>query len=287
MNALLNICLVFFLICNLSQLEPAAGGIKAGKPGKLLIIGGGTKPPGLIKKMIDESGIKKNKGYVLILPMASAEQDSAIYYMKKQLNEYGVNRVAGFMFHKGDPIRSSQLDSIKNAALIYFTGGDQQRFMIIVHNTPVERAIIVAHKNGHLIAGTSAGASVMTGMMITGNEKKHPKYESTYSTIEPDNIETIPGLGLVTGVIIDQHFIIRSRENRMFTAILQYPEIVGIGIDHSTAILVDGSHAEVVGNNQVMVFRNPGGSVRRKGDRFGGSALRVDIYLPGDTFIMP
>ncbi len=284
MNILMNICLAFFLICNLTKPALTVRDAEVAKPGKLLIIGGGTKPAALIRRMIDESGVKKDNGYVIILPMASAEQDSAIYYMKKQLIEYGVANVTGFMIHSADQVRSSQLDSIKNASLIYFTGGDQQRFMNIVQNTPVERAIIAAHDNGHLIAGTSAGASVMTGKMITGNELKHPKYESTFSTIEPDNIETIPGLGLVTGVIIDQHFIIRSRENRMFTAVLQYPQIVGIGIDHSTAILVDGAHAEVIGDNQVMVFRNPEKSVLRKDNRFGGKNLHVDIYLPGEAF---
>ncbi|HBH23507.1 MAG TPA: cyanophycinase, partial [Cytophagales bacterium] len=85
-----------------------------------------------------------------------------------------MSNVFGLHFEKGsipDPVR---LDSIRNAKLIYISGGDQNRFMETVKGTEIEKAISEAYKSSVLIAGTSAGAAVMSKMMITGNELKHP-----------------------------------------------------------------------------------------------------------------
>jgi cyanophycinase len=251
--------------------------------GKLFIIGGGSRPPDLIERMISESGMKA--GYAIILPMSSAS-DSAVYYANVQFKERNLNNVYGVNFKKGEVASAAKLDSIKNAKLIYITGGDQNRFMDIVGGTDIERAIHHAYKNGSTIAGTSAGAAVMSKLMITGNELKHPDYNSTFKSIESENIEIKSGLGLIEGAIIDQHFLRRSRHNRLISAVIEYPDQIGIGIDEATALLVIGKNCEVIGAAQVIVLKNQSKSKTMKNDKLGAKGLTMDVYLPGEKFTL-
>lgn len=192
----------------------------------------------------------------------------------------------GFNFKKGETIKPSRIDSIRKANLIYITGGDQTRFMNIVSGTEIEKAIHDAYRNGCVISGTSAGAAVMSKFMITGNELKHKEYSATFQTIEPGNLEIKTGLGLLPNAIIDQHFLIRSRHNRLLTAVIEYPDITCIGIDEATAILVNGKNVEVLGDSQVIVYQNPGKSKHIKNQKLGARKIRLDVYLPGDTFMI-
>jgi cyanophycinase len=251
--------------------------------GKLFIIGGGDRPPDMINRMIRESGLDRG-GYAVILPMSSFEQDSAIFFAQEQFTSRDINAVYGMQMDSATGITTSRLDSIRHARLIYLTGGDQARFMDIVKGTPVIKAIQDAYNDGAMVAGTSAGASLMSSIMVTGNQLKYHDYDATFSSIESDNIETIQGLGLMKNVIIDQHFLIRSRHNRLITAILQYPDLKGIGIDESTAILVTGHQAEVIGLSQVLVYSNPHKSVKMLNGKFGAKGLSLSIYLPGEKF---
>jgi cyanophycinase len=135
-----------------------------------------------------------------------------------------------------------------------------------------------------VIAGTSAGAGVMSKKMITGNELRYPQYNETFKCIEGGNIEYADGLGLLKTAIIDQHFLKRSRYNRLITSVLENPDLPGIGIDESTAILVSGNNAEVVGDSQVIVFRNKSKSTKRQGNKMGANKIQLEIYLPGEKF---
>ena len=253
--------------------------------GSLFIIGGGSRPDHLVNRMIDEAGLRDG-GYVVILPMSSSVPDSAIIWASEQFLKNGINKVTGFNFLPDQSPSPQWIDSLKNASLIYISGGDQNRFMAIAGENEIENAIKTAWKNGAMIAGTSAGVAVMSELMITGDELRYPDYTSTFRTIESENIKLGRGLGLVTTAIIDQHFVWRSRHNRLLTAIIEHPEIMGIGIDESTAILVRGATAEVAGDSQVMVFRNPEKSIIEKNTKLGARNLTVDIYLPGEKFSM-
>ncbi|HLT32803.1 MAG TPA: cyanophycinase [Aquaticitalea sp.] len=251
--------------------------------GKLFIIGGGSRPSSMVERIIKESDLDK-EGYGVILPMSSAEPDSAIYYAKDQFAKLGVDNIYGLHFEKGEKLRKSKLDSIRNAKLIYISGGNQSRFMQVVGGNDIEKAIHWAYQNGSLIAGTSAGAAVMSKIMITGTELKHPEYASTFRNIESANIETAIGLGLITNAVIDQHFVKRSRFNRLITAILEFPHLTGIGIDESTAILVIGNRIEVVGESQVVVMKNNNDIPKKYNDKIGAKGIIMDIYLPGEIF---
>ncbi|WP_104809620.1 cyanophycinase [Polaribacter filamentus] len=251
--------------------------------GKLFIIGGGSRPSAMIDRIILESGIDK-EGYGVILPMSSSEPDTAAYYAKKQFLIKGITNVHALQFVKDEKLSSDKIDSLKNASMIYISGGDQNRFMEVVANTDIEKAIHEAYKNGSLIAGTSAGAAVMSKMMITGNELKNAEYSSTFRNLQSENIEIKTGLGMIDNVIIDQHFVKRSRYNRLLSAVIEHPEKTGIGIDESTAILITGNKIEIVGEYQVIVFKNPKKSKNMYQDKLGAHGITLDIYLPGETF---
>lgn len=251
--------------------------------GALFIIGGGSRPVQMIERLISESGLNKG-GYGVILPMSSSEPDSSIYYAQLPFFKIGGVKIIGLQFKKGEIPRKSKLDSLRKAKLIYITGGDQDRFMAVVHNTDIEKAIWEAYGNGSLIAGTSAGAAVMSKVMITGNELKHKEYNATFSSIEPGNLETKGGLGLIDIAIIDQHFVVRSRYNRLISAIIEFPALKGIGIDESTALLVRGNQAEVIGESQIIVFENLNHSREVKNGKMSARNIQMNIYLPGDTF---
>ncbi len=251
--------------------------------GSLFIIGGGSRPDEMVKRMIEESGIN-DQGYMVILPMSSELPDSAIIWSSEQFLKQGVAHVTGFNFKKEEIPSAQWIDSLANASLIYISGGNQNRFMEIVGGNEIEEAIHHAYKRGAMIAGTSAGAAVMSQVMITGNELKSPDYRPTFRTIESDNIETANGLGLITTAIIDQHFVWRSRYNRLFSAVIEFPQLKGIGIDESTAILVKNDQAEVVGISQVIVFTNPENSYLEKDGKLAARNININIYLTGEKF---
>lgn len=250
--------------------------------GTLVIIGGGSRPKVIIDRIIQESGLRSG-GFGVVLPMSSSS-DSSVYYAVEPFRSAGVNNLYGLKFRKGEVPGMAKLDSVRKARLIYITGGDQSRFMAVVEGTPIETAIQEAFRNGCVVAGTSAGAAVMSEKMITGNQLRDTTYTSTIKTIESKNLEIKPGLGLITGVLIDQHFLIRSRHNRLLTGVIEYPELKGIGIDESTAIVVKGAIAEVIGLSQVVLMENPQRSQSTKDSKLGAKGLVVSVLLPGERF---
>lgn len=271
---------------NASDENQEVSQVKNQAKGKLFIIGGGKRPPELVKELIKVSDLE-NDTYAVILPMASVEPDSAIFYAAKQFTELGIKpeKIKGFNFQKNRQ-NVEHLDSLANAGLIYISGGDQNRFMDIVLDSPVSDAIKRAYQNGATVAGTSAGAAVMSKKMITGDEFKHPEYTGDFRTIEAENIELKDGLGLLENAIIDQHFIQRMRMNRLISTAIENPEEISIGIDESTAILVQKDSARVLGAAQVIVIRNSNKSKVSKNGLLGGRDLRLSVILPGEKFAL-
>ena len=251
--------------------------------GKLFIIGGGSRPDFLVDRMIKEAGLKSGET-VAIFPHASEEQDSSFYYAKQQFEKRNL-KALDCAFKKDEKLSPSKLDSLKTAKLIYIGGGDQVRFMEIINSNPeVKNLLKSAYQNGKMIAGTSAGAAVMSEVMITGNQLKYKDYENTFDNIEIKNVETKQGLGFIKTAVIDQHFVVRSRYNRLLSLIIENPIYKGIGIDEGTAILVKNGSAEVVGRAQVIVFKNPKQSKKLNGDKLGAKGITLDIYLNGEKF---
>jgi len=252
--------------------------------GKLFIIGGGKRSDQLMTQVLSISNLQK-KDYIVVLPMSSEEPDSAYIYFKKQVEKLTPNPIVMLNFNKETASNPVLVDSLQKAKLIFISGGDQTRFMGVVSNTPVFKAIHQAYQNGSTIAGTSAGAAVMCEHMITGNQKLETKYTETFDNIRYDNLETAEGLGLIKNVIIDQHFLKRSRYNRLISGLVEFPTHVGIGIDESTAIIVRNKEIEIAGESEVIVVRNPKGITKApKNNTVGIKSLEMSVYFQGEKF---
>jgi len=274
------IVLLFFAACEETpqQAEKSADG-------KLFIIGGGKRPADMVQEMIRLSGTD-TAGYIVVLPMASSEPDTSGWYGKKQFTDQGLRDVVVMNIQDAEACSGDCLDSIANASMIYITGGDQSKFMDIVLGTGIHEAIWQAYSDGSLIAGTSAGAAVMSKKMITGNEFKHPEYTGDFRTIEAENMEIREGLGLIGNAIVDQHFVWRMRMNRLISVALENPGDHCFGIDESTALIVDGNTLSVYGESQVVHMIYNGLARTNEKGLIGGRGLELDILLPGDKLTL-
>jgi len=262
------------------QFEPA----DLNGEGALFIIGGGSRPEAMVQRMIDESGIN-TEGYAIVLTMSGFDPDTSGFYGELQFRELGIENIASYDFGREDEFTQESQELLEGASLIYITGGSQARFMNAVRNEPmIENSIRSACENGAVIAGTSAGAAVMSRIMITGDQVNYPEYTSTFFNLEKNNMITTEGLGLIEGVIIDRHFVKRARNNRLITAVIEFPNQTGIGIDESTAILIRNNRAEVVGVSQVLVYRNQSDYSPVFEGKLGARDISLNIYLPGETF---
>lgn len=249
--------------------------------GKLFIIGGGDRGDSLMMDMIMESGWEKGD-LITAITLPSGWGDSAYIWLNDDFKRLtGQNCVK---FDSAAVFVPAKIDSLRKSKIIFISGGDQNVMMNWIKGSEVKKTIQEAYKNGALIGGTSAGASIMSEHMITGNGLIDTVYESTFSKIWKGNLELAEGLGLLDSVIIDQHFIVRSRYNRLFSAIMENPDFQCIGINEATAILVDGDSAKVIGESQVFEISNPDFINTADDTLLSAKAIKVSVYLPGEKF---
>lgn len=266
--------LLFVILLSCQQLLYA-------QKGHLFIIGGGKIDDALMRAMIAPLANQPN-AYAIIIPLASEEPDSAAYFTQKRFERVGFNRVAAYFANDTFQLNPAQRDSLQKASLIYFTGGDQERLMRLSKQHEVISLIKQAYESGAVIAGTSAGAAVLSQKMLTGAQRKAP-YEETFSRLEANNVVLDHGYGFLSQTVIDQHFIKRSRYNRLISVVIEYPKLVGVGIDESTAIWVHQGKAKVVGNAQVVVFKNKNRGKNTE-DLLRAKHLQVSVFAAGDVF---
>jgi cyanophycinase len=135
--------------------------------------------------------------------------------------------------------------ALADATAVFFTGGDQVRITRLLGGTALDRALHERHARGMVLGGTSAGAAMMSGVMIVGGMPR-----SAFR----GGVELGPGLDFVSGVLIDQHFEERGRLRRLLWAVSRYPHDVGLGIDEDTAAIIANRRMEVVGRGVVTVI---------------------------------
>ncbi|MGB3074453.1 MAG: cyanophycinase [Chitinophagales bacterium] len=248
--------------------------------GTLFIIGGGDRDDTLMQQMIDVSGWKK--GDVITAITLPSTYDSSYYWINNQLQQ--MTGQACVKFDSAAIHDEKKLDSLSQSKIIFIGGGDQLRMMQLIEGSEVKKIIQQAYREGATIGGTSAGAAVMSSLMITGNQLMDTVYASTFPVLLDSNLELKEGLGLLDSVIVDMHFIARSRYNRLFSAIVEHPEYQCIGIDETTAIIIHNDSATVAGVSEVMVIETP--DEIRKGPHHlvGARDIDVSVYLPGDQF---
>ena len=168
---------------------------------------------------------------------------------------------------------------LDGAGGVFFTGGDQLRIVDVIGGTPLGDAIVRLWHGGAVVAGTSAGASVLGATMIgRGRGEESPT---------DDSVELEQGLGIVPSLVIDQHFAERGRIGRLVAAVAAAPQSLGVGIDENTAIDVRGDVFEVLGVGGVTVV--DGAELRAVGEGEGGRVLsvtdvRAHLLAAGDRF---
>lgn len=149
--------------------------------------------------------------------------------------------------NRNDANDEQYLEKIGQAEGIFFTGGDQLRISSIIGGTKAYQALKDCYTNGGIIAGTSAGASVLSDIMIVEGDSNAPARKCT--------LKLAPGFGFLSNAIIDQHFAQRGRIGRLLCAVAQNPDILGIGIDEDTSIIVyPDNYFEVYGTNSVTII---------------------------------
>lgn len=224
--------------------------------GHLVIIGGGERPDYMMQRIVELAGGENAR--FLIVPNASSDPVGTAQYQKEQIEGYGVSSVDFVNLTSETVDEDSNLAKLDGITGIFFSGGDQSRLQAVLNGTEFLNRIHSIYSNGGLISGTSAGAAVMSELMITGNELVSQDTIHPFGVVQQGNIEALEGFGFVTKAIIDQHFVRRKRLNRLITLVLEHPQLVGVGIDESTAIVVYPDDTfEVLGEYTVMVF-DPG-----------------------------
>ncbi|MCX3263762.1 cyanophycinase [Pedobacter agri] len=250
--------------------------------GNLFIIGGGNRSDALMKQMLHTAELKPSD-YIIVLPMASEVPDAGFGTLSTQLQKLDPRTIKNFNFARHEVNDKKWTDSLANAKLIYILGGDQSRFMNVVLNTPVYAAIHKAYQNGATIAGTSAGAAVMSKYMITGKQLLDTVYKETFNKLWDKNIEFSQGMVLLENTIIDQHFLKRNRYNRLISALAAYPDLVCVGIDESTAIIVHGNNATVAGESQVIRLAKPKNLKKTDEGLIKFNQAEFGIFTAGDV----
>ncbi len=221
--------------------------------GWLYIIGGGKRPPAMMKEIVDLAG--GQNAAIMIIPNASGEPEGTARYQKEQFSDAGAGSVEYLIFDRTSVDADSNLLRLKGITGVFFSGGDQRRLTRDLLGTKMLEEIFGIYRSGGVIAGTSAGAAVMSRIMITGDEFLNTDSTNAFSMIRKDNIAVSPGFGFITSAVIDQHFIRRKRVNRLISVILENPDLLGIGIDESTAIQVNPDNTiQVSGEKTVMLI---------------------------------
>ena len=233
---------------------------------KLILLGGGPRPPEALARFVDWAG--RDDARLLVVTWASAEPLDSYLSLERDLHQFrpaSVEAAPFAPFRPGD--RERMLAAIRRATGIFFGGGDQGRIMDVLQDRELAEALRERYRQGAVFAGTSAGTAVMSGIMITGGG------DST--VLDGRRVEVRAGLGLLPGVILDQHFLKRQRQNRLFGLVLDHPRLLGVGVDEGTALAVtDNRHAEVVGPGAVMMVDAV----------VGTDDLIVSLVRPGETF---
>ncbi|HET9982460.1 MAG TPA: cyanophycinase [Longimicrobiales bacterium] len=265
--------------------------------GHLVIVGGGPRPASVMERFVALAGGPK-RARIVVIPNASGDVETA--EGRKAAAEAGDDFVAEMRkagveatsvlltrAEAEDPASAKLLDG---ATGVFFTGGQQDRLTRALKGTPVEAKLHALYDGGAVISGTSAGAAVMSEVMLTGDERHpggvdRPDTTLSYVTIARENVVTAPGFGFVRNAIVDQHFVRRKRLNRLLSLVLEHPALLGVGIDESTALEVapDGRWT-VLGNSIAVVYDARGARITAPGAVLGATPLRLSILPAGSVF---
>jgi cyanophycinase len=187
-------------------------------------------------------------GHVVVISTASSLGDLATERYRALFGDLGVRRVTGLRpeeREEADDVEGAR--ALDDATGVFLTGGNQLRLSAVVAGTRIGDAIHRANDRGAVIAGTSAGASAMAShMMAFGKPGESPKNRMA---------QLAAGLGILPGLVIDQHFSQRGRIGRLLSVIAHSPSLIGLGLDEDTcAVVYPDRSMEVLGRGAVTVI---------------------------------
>jgi cyanophycinase len=206
--------------------------------GSLVLVGGGGLPDAIRERFLQLAGGKHAR--LVVIPTASSKADTP-----DQLKSYA--------FWKSQDVESCELlhtrkrdqandpkfiRALREATAVWLSGGDQSKLVAAYRGTGVESALHDLLTRGGVIGGTSAGAAVMSSVMITGG---NPAAE----------VDT--GFGFLPGAVVDQHLTKRNRVPRLLGVLTTHPGYFGVGIDEQTAVVVQGRTMTVLGDAAVRI----------------------------------
>ncbi len=240
--------------------------------GPLLLAGGGHLPATFFEKGIQLA--QKNEVHVLIFPQASQREESGSESAEVWLKAGGATtHVADLSSPEGSTVT---LQEIQNADILWFTGGSQLRLMKAVQNAQILPAIQHRWKQGAVVGGTSAGAAAMGTLMISGAPQPKPYVKGAMAAHD--------GLGLCPQFLVDQHFTQRNRNHRLLTAVLDHPDVIGLGISESTALIIQGDTAVVWGDGPVHLYDARHADVTSMKEGQSAKHLSFTLLKTDDTF---
>ena len=219
----------------------------AGKSGPVMAIGGAEdkfRDRIILSSFFQLAGGRDAR--IAIIPTASSIEAAGERY-KAIFLEMGASEAnVLFIGSREDANGESHVQAIQEATGIFMTGGNQMRLSALVSGTRVAQAIRKRHEAGVIVAGTSAGASILSSHMVA--------YGASGATPRMRMAQMIAGFGLVPELILDQHFRQRDRIGRLLSLVASNPGLIGVGIDEDTAALIDGQNVlEVVGRHSITV----------------------------------
>jgi cyanophycinase len=240
---------------------PASAALTSGPAkGNLVIVGGGLVGPDIAERFLELAG-GKDAPIVVIPTAGGAEKYEPSSLDKHWLKKAGATNLT--LLHTTDRAVADStafVAAISKARAVWFDGGRQWHLVDSYLNTRTQKELFALLNRGGVIGGSSAGATIIGSYLVRG------AHEGNTVMMAPGYEE---GLGLMTNVAIDQHIITRHRESDMAEVIKVHPDLLGIGIDESTAIVVHGSGFSVIGKSKVAITE--GGKAHyflESGDRY-------------------
>jgi cyanophycinase len=212
--------------------------------GNLVIIGGGKLDDSIFLRIIDLAG--GNEAPIVVIPTAGGEEsyddDAASANTFRRLGAQNV-----VVLHTNDrKVADTQafVKPLLGAKGVWFGGGRQWRLVDAYATTRTEKAFWSILGRGGVIAGTSAGATIQGSFLARGDTANNQVMIGDHQR----------GFSFVKNVVIDQHVLARNRQFDMFKILRVRPELLGIGIDENTALVVSRNEAEVIGASYVLVY---------------------------------
>ena len=227
-RGLLAVGAFFFVSLPLSPSEE-----RLDRPGSLLLVGGGRISGEVKRRFLDLAGGPGAR--IVVIPSASARLEAA-QRARRLWAEQGAQVTVLHTTSRADADSPAFSQPLCRATAVWISGGDQSRFMARYGGTAVERELVALYRRGGLIGGTSAGASLVSRIMVAAEGEGR-------------------GLGFLDGVVVDQHFDTRHRLPRLLHVLGHHPEQLGLGLDEETAVIIHAKMLTVAGERTVRVCR--------------------------------